>query len=937
MLYYLLKYLLFPVLICFSLKIEQCRGNNVDSLFEELISKLISNSLDEADIILEVISQKIDASNYNNVIKYYNAKYYYEASVGNYAESKYYATLAYDKAEAKLNNCSASNLDAIYNMASVAINDKKYKVADILLDKLIGKNKKCNENNQRNLLLLYQTKAYINYTSGQFLKAIDDYKFMLTMPDSLFNNEYEKGTVHYNLAGSLKGSQFLKESILEYDKAFIYFNSSSNALSRRLAKQCLIKKAEILIDLKSTNKAMELLLAVQSNYNSEHWNDRLHMNFSKIYSLNHDYPKSREHGLNSIVFLNKRHSHNSSDFHISEIISEYLRISIASPNYEIDTLFELVDLGFDILLGSDVNLSTLQKINTSNIRNIPIFIHLLDSYIELLIEHNGIERNLIELFKLRQNTISQFYSRYGDNSLFLQNGDKYFENIESIFKHSKKLRTGDIVYLLDASKLFLLENERSKFYRSRMTENKADSILKLVVEYDYLVDRLKVVRFQEKDSTLKKDISLRIFQLNSKRDLVMRDFALENNNDFDAIDFKINQCRLICPYLRFYQGVNSSFSFFIMKDTFIISNITWEFEERNILRRVISNNTKFDFNSQNFAFAIETWAKDLKILGDRLIPSRCFSEDFLNLTIIPDGTLNYLPFELLLTEDVDTTKPINWFDLPYLFKKVNINYQYSARLAAMDRETNPKNNGVLAFAPKYKGYVSDDRAFGNLIYNQRELESIKKYFPGEFYGGADADKKTFLEKASDFKVIHLASHAMADNENPELSSLFFTDINQDSTQSPLYPYEIQSTPLNADLVVLSACQSGTGKLHRGEGVFSLARNFIAAGAKSVVNSLWKVDDESTSRLMGYFYENLAKGQRKSEALRNAKLTFLENADAMTSHPYFWSGFVLIGDDSPIVKKSNKIWWIPGGLLLLIAVGWITHKRINPKVFLYQAA
>jgi len=307
------------------------------------------------------------------------------------------------------------------------------------------------------------------------------------------------------------------------------------------------------------------------------------------------------------------------------------------------------------------------------------------------------------------------------------------------------------------------------------------------------------------------------------------------------------------------------------------------------------------------------------------------------LTIIPDGTLNYLPFELLLTEDVDTTKPINWFDLPYLFKKVNINYQYSARLAAMDRETNPKNNGVLAFAPKYKGYVSDDRAFGNLIYNQRELESIKKYFPGEFYGGADADKKTFLEKASDFKVIHLASHAMADNENPELSSLFFTDINQDSTQSPLYPYEIQSTPLNADLVVLSACQSGTGKLHRGEGVFSLARNFIAAGAKSVVNSLWKVDDESTSRLMGYFYENLAKGQRKSEALRNAKLTFLENADAMTSHPYFWSGFVLIGDDSPIVKKSNKIWWIPGGLLLLIAVGWITHKRINPKVFLYQAA
>jgi CHAT domain-containing protein len=322
------------------------------------------------------------------------------------------------------------------------------------------------------------------------------------------------------------------------------------------------------------------------------------------------------------------------------------------------------------------------------------------------------------------------------------------------------------------------------------------------------------------------------------------------------------------------------------------------------------------------------------VSNSNIIFSKLFQEVNFNfieqITIIPDGILNYLPFELLLTEEVDTTKPINWFELPYLFKKVNINYQYSARLASMKRETRPNNKGVLGFAPQYEGYVSDDRAFGNLIYNQRELESIEKYFPGEFYRGPDADKQTFLEKASDFKVIHLASHAMADNENPELSSLFFTDINQDSTDIPLYPYEIQSTPLNADMVVLSACQSGTGKLHQGEGVFSLARNFIAAGAKSVVNSLWKVDDESTSKLMGYFYENLAKGQRKSEALRNAKLTFLENADAMTSHPYFWSGFVVIGDDSPIVNKSRLAWLIVGGALILCIIGGMRFSRGKRK-------
>jgi CHAT domain-containing protein len=593
-----------------------------------------------------------------------------------------------------------------------------------------------------------------------------------------------------------------------------------------------------------------------------------------------------------------------------------------------DTLLILVDVGFDILTDSNVSLSSLQNLDILSIRNIPIFIHLLDSYIYCLIRDKGVNKSLLELFKLRHATIQHFYSRYGSNSIFLQNSRQYFENIESIFLQSEKIKGDDLTYLLDASRSSLLESEKSKISKSRSSKTKSDSLRKIIIEYDYLIDRLKVGLSKEINIKEQGKISLRLFQLNGERDIVMKKFTKEIENDNIILSSNLDNS-ISLPYLRFYQGEATSFSFLVKKDTTIVNELEWGLHANSILRRIILQVNNSGLDHKDVGYSKIKFCQDLRFLFDKLLTFNCLNSEFSNLTIIPDGTLNYLPFELLLTEDVDTTKPINWFDLPYLFKKVNINYQYSARLAAMDRETNPKNKGVLAFAPQYQGYVSDDRAFGNLIYNQRELESIKKYFPGEFYGGADADKKTFLEKASDFKVIHLASHAMVDNENPELSSLFFTDINQDSTQNPLYPYEIQSTPLNADLVVLSACQSGTGKLHRGEGVFSLARNFIAAGAKSVVNSLWKVDDESTSRLMGYFYENLAKGQRKSEALRNAKLTFLENADAMTSHPYFWSGFVLIGDDAPIKRKSNTLWWIIGGVFA-VASGGLIYRSVRQK-------
>jgi CHAT domain-containing protein len=115
--------------------------------------------------------------------------------------------------------------------------------------------------------------------------------------------------------------------------------------------------------------------------------------------------------------------------------------------------------------------------------------------------------------------------------------------------------------------------------------------------------------------------------------------------------------------------------------------------------------------------------------------------------------------------------------------------------------------------------------------------------------------------------------------------------------------------LNAQMAVLSSCNSGLGKMHKGEGMMSLARGFIYAGCPSIIMTLWQVADKSSSELMTSFYKYLKRGKSKQEAMRLAKIDYLEVADDLTSNPYFWSGFVVLGDGSPIYRKSGFAYWM----------------------------
>lgn len=305
------------------------------------------------------------------------------------------------------------------------------------------------------------------------------------------------------------------------------------------------------------------------------------------------------------------------------------------------------------------------------------------------------------------------------------------------------------------------------------------------------------------------------------------------------------------------------------------------------------------------------------------------------LTIGADGVLKYLPFEALLstpTEDCESSA------CPYLLWKHSISYAPSATLWATDRKRNEARleKKILAFAPEFQGEegalaARDERSssLGPLLYNAAETKSIGKLFRTKVMKGSEATRDAFLTQAARYQVLHLATHAKANDEEGEFSFLAFAPTPGDTLyEGKLYVRELYTTSLPAELVVLSACESGIGEFKRGEGLVSLAYGFTQAGARSVVTSLWRVSDRETAELMEFFYQNLRKGQTKDEALRQAKLQYIEAQGSWRTHPFFWAAFVPEGDMSPLdLPRPMPVWaWAVVAALLLAGTWWWRRRR-----------
>ncbi len=312
--------------------------------------------------------------------------------------------------------------------------------------------------------------------------------------------------------------------------------------------------------------------------------------------------------------------------------------------------------------------------------------------------------------------------------------------------------------------------------------------------------------------------------------------------------------------------------------------------------------------------------------------SKLYGKD---LTIIPHDKLSYIPFDALISELPDTSV-MNFRNLKYLVRDFAINYSYSATLLYdFSEKKKSGSRSVLAFSPTYnpdKPYIdpetSAQRFLSPLPAARDEVLGISRLIKTSSFIDRQAQEKIFKEKASGFDVLHLAMHTIINDSLPMFSKLVFSTPEKDSQEDGfLNTYEVYNMKLNARLAVLSACETGIGKLQKGEGVMSMARSFIYAGCPSIVMTLWQVEDKSGAQIMEDFYYFISKGKRKDVAMRMAKLKHLEASDPLTSHPHYWLAYVNIGNPEPLKTSPDRyllIFLVLAGLFL--AGDWYRRKH-----------
>lgn len=391
---------------------------------------------------------------------------------------------------------------------------------------------------------------------------------------------------------------------------------------------------------------------------------------------------------------------------------------------------------------------------------------------------------------------------------------------------------------------------------------------------------------------------------------------------FSTFRKKLKRNEVLLSYVVDPQGKDGAGSLYI----FVVSKNGYRFTRQPFTEETIAHISKlYAVVSSTDFLNIDT--RDFKAyceaacyLNEKLIsPYREMLKDK-RVILIPDGILNYLPFEALLTEKEDDHS-VHFHDLPYLIYDLTINYAYSAELIkASDKKQRIKRKRVLAFAPvmALTGILNNETVdLPALPGTLDEVNYIRKKIKTDAFLREEATERNFREHAEDYQILHLAMHTLINDSVPLFSKLGFSPGDTDSMENDgwINTSDIYNLKLNARMAVLSACRSGGGKLLQGEGIMSLARSFFYAGCPSVVLSLWEVEDRSGTEIMKTFYQNLKYGKTKDTALRNAKLKHIRNADPMTAHPHLWLCYITTGDPEPLFNGIDKILLAIMGLIL----------------------
>lgn len=308
---------------------------------------------------------------------------------------------------------------------------------------------------------------------------------------------------------------------------------------------------------------------------------------------------------------------------------------------------------------------------------------------------------------------------------------------------------------------------------------------------------------------------------------------------------------------------------------------------------------------------IRQYKKQATDLFNVLLPFNRFRESVSqkSLIVIPDGVIQKVPFEALTTSEK--------LEIPeaYFIYSNTITYKYSHSLDEHITQLQSTSNNAISFLPTH----FKDHYLNSLPNSSREAEAIYPYYQRHIYTEEKASKSFFLEQFDNNSIIHISTHGGTDIHGPWIA---FQD-------DKLRLEELYSPKTRKELVVLSACKTDVGAIKKGEGVFSIKRGFFKAGTRSVVSTLWDVNEKANMEIITLFYKELATGKTKSEALRIAKLSYIkQHKNTSEASPYYWSGITLTGHDNTISLKSSSYIYL--WIFLIIIIGFLLYYKFLKK-------
>ncbi|MES2730726.1 MAG: CHAT domain-containing protein [Bacteroidota bacterium] len=441
--------------------------------------------------------------------------------------------------------------------------------------------------------------------------------------------------------------------------------------------------------------------------------------------------------------------------------------------------------------------------------------------------------------------------------------------------------------------------------------------------------RLSLMLAEAKESKQKASVRTQIRNDEIKLAAVVREF--EKNPQYFRLKYDTTSVKIKELQQQVLEKHTALVEYFLGKDylyVFIVSRNGFEAKQLPI----VASFKKDLAQLQQALYTLKTGAhyqgnaSAFRLYQQLILPIASALEGNSRIIVVPDADLSYLPFEALVS---------NAASARYLVEDYTISYAYSGTLLqnTLEQRHARQENSVLAMAPFVDKNLLHNQtsqtatraaALSPLYASRKEVEQVG----GRIYLAGEATKELFMQSAGDYSIIHLATHAKADNDEPLNSYIAFYPRNTDSLSSyRLYTQELYNLRLDSvKLVVLSACETGSGRLVRGEGIMSLARAFAYAGCPSIVTTLWKADDQATAYITARMHTYLKEGEPKDIALCKAKLDYLQNqTDPRKKAPYYWANFVFIGDQSPLYANYSWLWWCAGAISLLALALWLYRR------------